>query len=606
MNLGFSNYLKYHQLMNNTVKTCLKTATSLALLILMQGCIQTAPMVNINVLKAPEFDDALKYKVFSVRPFSGQYGAQLTRDIDTALAGNRVEGQALIKTVPFEVFSQSGGKNKSGPGSVDAVVGGDVTTAAWHDQSENRTEQECAVQGDKKVLGVFTSCKQFKPVTRYCTKRTASFAVSVRVTDARDQHTVWGRNMAQTFEDTACQHETGKALQAGPAMLANAYAAVMTQVRSALIATEQKLAVKLMEVPDGMPEAAQVSFNGALAFAKAGRMDRACEQFGELYDQHKQSVALTYSMGLCQESRGRLLDATEFYKTADALTKTPTATVSEALARVSVHVNDVNKVRGINLDPVTAGTQKPQSIKDQALSAEQKAQVTGEHRIALVIGNARYKNITVLRNPVNDAADIEGALKKKGFEVIRVSDGTREQITQAVRSFELKIRDNTTALVFYAGHGVQARGVNYLIPVDARIQSVADLSTEAIDMDQSIMRRIEDRNPRLSIIILDACRNNPFPAGARSAGEQAGLASINAPRGSIVAFSTAPGKAAQDGSGRNGLYTKHLLKELQVPNRKIEDVFKRVRESVMKESANGQTPWENSALTGDFYFSVSL
>ncbi|MEN9377762.1 MAG: hypothetical protein RL710_2919, partial [Pseudomonadota bacterium] len=170
---------------------------------------------------------------------------------------------------------------------------------------------------------------------------------------------------------------------------------------------------------------------------------------------------------------------------------------------------------------------------------------------------------------------------------------------------ELKLKDNSTALIFYAGHGVQARGVNYLIPVDARIQSSADLSTEAIDMDLAIMRRLEDRNPRLSIIILDACRNNPFPASARSAGEQAGLASINAPRGSIVAFSTAPNKTAQDGTGRNGLYTKYLLKELQVPNRKIEDVFKRVRENVMKESANEQTPWENSAMTGDFYFSAS-
>jgi hypothetical protein len=592
--------------MKNTVTTCLKTAAGAVLMVLLQGCLQTAPMVNISVLKAPEFDDALKYKVFTVRPFAGPYGAQLTRDIDTALAGNRVDGQALIKTVPFDVFSQAANKNKSGPGSVDAIVGGEVTSSGWNDQSQNRTEQECAVKGDKKILGLFPECKQYTTVTRYCTKRTASFSVSVRVTDARDQHTVWGRNMVQTFEDTACQHEPGKVLAAGPAMLGSAYAQVMNQIRTALIATEQKLAVKLIELPDAMSEAAQVSFKGALAFAKAGRMDRACEQFGELYDQNKQSVALTYSMGLCQEARGRLLEATEFYKTADALTKTPTAIVSEALARVSVHVNDVNKVRGISLEPVVAGAQKSQSIKDQALTAEQKAQVKGEHRIALVIGNARYRNITVLRNPVNDASDIEAALKKKGFDVIRVSDGTREQITQAVRSFELKIRDNTTALVFYAGHGVQARGVNYLIPVDARIQSVADLSTEAIDMDLSIMRRIEDRNPRLSIIILDACRNNPFPAGARSAGEQAGLASINAPRGSIVAFSTAPGKAAQDGSGRNGLYTKHFLKELLVPNRKIEDVFKRVRESVMKESANAQTPWENSALTGDFYFSIGI
>ena len=573
----------------------------LFLLSSLHGCI-TTPVVNISVLKAPAFDEAIKYKVYAVRPFAGNYGAQITRDIDTALASNRVGEQALVKTVPFESMN---GRAKTGAGSVDAIVGGEITNAAWSDQSFTKSDQECAVQGDKKILGMKLQCKEFRTVTVFCTKRTASFTVAMRVTDARDQRTVWGKALGETVEATACQNEVGKTLQDGPSMLGTAYSKVLDQVRAALMATEQTLAVKLMEDPDAMPPPAQERFKGALAFAKANRMDRACDQFGELYEQNKQSVALTYSMGLCQESRGRLWEAVEFYKTADSLTTKPTPTISEALARVSVHVKDVNKVRGIAPEPMAAGTSKAPAMRDQALTAAQKAQVQGEHRIALVIGNARYRNIAVLRNPINDAQDMEVALKQKGFEVIRVTDGTREQITQAVRSFELKIRDDTTALVFYAGHGVQARGINYLIPVDARIQTAADLSTEAIDMDLAIMRRLEDRNPRLSIVILDACRNNPFPAGARSAGEQAGLASISAPRGSIVAFSTAPNNVAQDGSGRNGLYTKYLLKEMLAPNRKIEDVFKRVRENVLKESGNKQTPWENSALTGDFYFSAT-
>jgi uncharacterized caspase-like protein len=313
-------------------------------------------------------------------------------------------------------------------------------------------------------------------------------------------------------------------------------------------------------------------------------------------------------MGLCQESSGRLLQANELYKTADSLSKAPVAMVSEALARVRGHVDDQNK---LNLSRGTVAPQQPSleskaaPIRDAALTAEQKTMTRAEHRIALVIGNAKYQNIGALRNPVNDAQDMEKALQQKGFEVIRVSDGTRAQISQAVRSFENRVRDNSTALVFYSGHGVQSRGVNYLIPVDARVLSEADLSTEAIDMDLTIMRRLEDRNPRLTIIILDACRNNPFPSGGKGIAEQAGLASINAPRGSIVAFSTAPNRTAQDGTGRNGLYTKHLLNALKVPNRKIEDVFKQVRENVLKESKNDQTPWENSALTGDFYFSVT-
>jgi tetratricopeptide (TPR) repeat protein len=591
--------------MNNLTRAALRISAALVVTTLLQSCLQTAPKININVLKAPEFDEALKYKVYSVRPFTGLYSAQMTRDIDTALASNRVDGVALIKTVPFDATLQTTGKGKSLTTPVDAIVGGEVTTANWNDQSQNRVEQECVVQGDKKILGISIDCKQSRDVTRYCTKRSAHFAAAVRVTDAKDQRTVWGRNFSHSVENLVCQHEQGKSLPSGESMLGAAYAQVMNQVRSALIATEQKLAVSLMEDPDGLPEAAKVQFTGAVAFAKEGRMDRACELFGALYEQHKQSVSLTYSMALCQEAVGRLWEAIELYKTADGLTQKPMPVVSEALTRVSLHVKDANKVRGIGKEPVAPVAQPMQTIKDQALSTAQKAQVLGEHRIALVIGNARYRNISALRNSVNDAQDMEVALKNKGFTVIRVSDGTREQIIQAVRSFELKIKENTTALIFYAGHGVQARGVNYLIPVDARIQSISDLSTEAIDMDLSIMRRLEDRNPRLSIIILDACRNNPFPATARSAGEQAGLASINAPRGSIVAFSTAPNRTAEDGTGRNGLYTKHLLKELQVPNRKIEDIFKRVRENVMKESANGQTPWENSALTGDFYFSVT-
>ena len=568
------------------------------------GC--QAPVVHVNVLKAPEFDEANQYKVFSVRPFAGSNGAQLARDIDAALAGNRVAGQALVRTIPFDTLGAAARSGKTGAGGADAIVSGEVNESTWSDQAQNREEQECAVHGDKKkLLGLIKECKQYRTVMRYCTQRTARYAVTLRVVDARDQRTVWGKNLAHAVDDTACQHESSKTLKPGSELLGTAYSMVMNQIRTALVATEQSVPVKLMDKADGLSDAGQTTFKGAVAFAKEGRMDRACDLFGQLFEQHKQSVALTYSMGLCQEAHGRLFEATELYKTADALTQAPNALISEALSRVSLHVKDANKVRGATAQTAAPSAAKPSSIQDEALSAAQKAQIQAEHRVALVIGNARYRSIPALRNSVNDALDMEGALKSKGFEVIRVTDGSREQMTQAVRSFELKLKDNSTALIFYAGHGVQARGVNYLIPVDARIQSSADLSTEAIDMDLAIMRRLEDRNPRLSIIILDACRNNPFPASARSAGEQAGLASINAPRGSIVAFSTAPNKTAQDGTGRNGLYTKHLLKELQVPNRKIEDVFKRVRENVMKESANEQTPWENSAMTGDFYFSAS-
>ncbi|MEN9376013.1 MAG: hypothetical protein RL710_1170, partial [Pseudomonadota bacterium] len=173
------------------------------------GC--QAPVVHVNVLKAPEFDEANQYKVFSVRPFAGSNGAQLARDIDAALAGNRVAGQALVRTIPFDTVGAATRSGKAGAGGADAIVSGEVNESTWSDQAQNREEQECAVHGDKKkLLGLIKECKQYRTVMRYCTQRTARYAVTLRVVDARDQRTVWGKNLAHVVDDTACQHESGK------------------------------------------------------------------------------------------------------------------------------------------------------------------------------------------------------------------------------------------------------------------------------------------------------------------------------------------------------------------------------------------------------------
>ena len=220
-----------------------------------------------------------------------------------------------------------------------------------------------------------------------------------------------------------------------------------------------------------------------------------------------------------------------------------------------------------------------------------------ERRVALVVGNAAYPGAGALKNPANDARDIAAKLKRLGFEVIARTDLKQKDMLRALTEFGDKVQPGSEALFFYAGHGMQVRGKNYLIPIDAEIRSESSVSSEAVDVDQLLDKLAP---ARLSMVILDACRNNPFERRFRGGGQ--GLAQINAPTGTLIAYATAPGKVAADGEGRNGLYTAELLAAMDVPGIKIEDVFKRVRGNVVKKSNEAQTPWESSSLTGDFYF----
>ncbi len=225
------------------------------------------------------------------------------------------------------------------------------------------------------------------------------------------------------------------------------------------------------------------------------------------------------------------------------------------------------------------------------------APVSGTKRVALIIGNAAYPGAGALKNPANDARDIAAKLRKLGFDVTVRTDVVQKEMLRSLTDFGDKVQSGSEVLFFYAGHGMQVRGRNYLIPIDAEIRSESSVSSEAVDVDQLLDKLSA---ARLSIVILDACRNNPFERQFRGGGQ--GLAQINAPTGTLIAYATAPGKVAADGEGRNGLYTAELLSAMDIPGIKIEDVFKRVRGNVVKKSGDAQTPWESSSLTGDFYF----
>lgn len=224
-----------------------------------------------------------------------------------------------------------------------------------------------------------------------------------------------------------------------------------------------------------------------------------------------------------------------------------------------------------------------------------------EQRIALVIGNSKYQNTVQLSNPGNDTRAVAQLLNSAGFEVISATDLSHNQMIQAVQAFSGKLAGrgpNTVAMVYYAGHGVQLAGENYLVPVDAKISSEPDLINGSLRL-VDVMATLESIPSRMRIVILDACRNNPFPS-INDAGR--GLAIVDAPKGSIVAYSTAPGTEALDGKGDHSPYTAAFLRLANEKNLPIEQLFKRIRLDVGNSTEGQQTPWESSSLTSDFYF----
>lgn len=233
-----------------------------------------------------------------------------------------------------------------------------------------------------------------------------------------------------------------------------------------------------------------------------------------------------------------------------------------------------------------------------------------EGRFALVIGNASYP-VGALQNPINDARDISRILKTLDFEVETRLDIGKSNISETIKNFYQRLTDrDAVSLFYYAGHAIQLNNTNYLVPVDADIGDLSDLDEEAYSFNQLLANMHEARS-RTNIVILDACRNNPFDA-QKTAGDDRGLASeqvnssgglapIDAPPGTFIAYATEPGRVAKDGAGRNGTYTKYLLKYLSLPVG-IEKMFKTVRAAVMQETGNSQVPWEHSSLYRDFLF----
>ena len=224
------------------------------------------------------------------------------------------------------------------------------------------------------------------------------------------------------------------------------------------------------------------------------------------------------------------------------------------------------------------------------------------NRYALVIGNESYK-IGALDNPINDAKDISRYLDELDFKVTTLLDAGSEDMENAISNFYGKIKNSKAASVFYyAGHAMQINNVNYLLPVNVKVSSENALLSSSVSLN-FLLKTLHQAESRANILILDACRNNPFAisSGGSTTSAVKGLAPVEAPPGTFVAYSTEPGRVASDGKGRNGTYTKHLLRHIKTAE-DIEAMFKSVRKDVMRETNQKQIPWEHSSLYSTFLF----
>jgi len=502
-----------------------------------------------------------------VQQFLAVAGSGASRSVRTIAAAQEVEGLRVPASRSLAMVRA--GKQME----ADIVLFGVVLAPRVSDIPVTQPGLKCIKVRRTDLQGRRTEeCIDQAPMEIICTRRTAEWQAQLTLADVDSGRT--------TFSDTVVGSVSGDGcgFQAPPPaeeLLKDARQEVLQNIREVI---SQSLAgiQKRFLAPDAeiRSASARQEFGAAIQAALQGDEERACRTFRSLAEVESAAPAVAYNAATCEESDGRLEPALRLYRQAS-----PAPGAMEAVERL------------VALAGSSAGPETP--------ATPVTADAGGERRVALVVGNAAYGRAP-LRNAVNDARDFSRALADSGFEVIRVENATLESLNRAIDQFAGRLAASRgVGLFFYAGHGVQVDGENYLVPVDADLRAEKDVQYRALNVGV-VLSRIEQAKNRLNLVVLDACRDNPFARTAR--GGKRGLASIDAPKGTLIAYSTSPGKTADDGEGRNGLYTRHLLREMRVPGLRIEDVFKRVRAAVATESRDLQVPWESSSLTGDFYF----
>jgi uncharacterized caspase-like protein len=310
----------------------------------------------------------------------------------------------------------------------------------------------------------------------------------------------------------------------------------------------------------------------------------------------KKAEAL-YGRGLAKNQKGDTAGGNVDISSAQELRPT----IAQDFARLGVR-------QTVTSQNFAALTPKPNLQPQTPLNVISQPQRPADgKRVALVIGNGAYTSANPLPNPANDARDVAAALRNLGFEVIEGYDLDGAAMRRKIADFGGKITGATTTLLFYAGHGMQVAGKNYLVPTDARLERPSSLGIEAIDI-VTILSDMESEK-RINLVFLDACRDNPLSrslarsfGASRSAAVGQGLAAVNAGIGTLITFATSPDTVALDGSGRNSPFTQALLKHIRTPQLEVRSMLTRVRADVIAMTNEKQVPWDHSSLTGEFYF----
>lgn len=421
-----------------------------------------------------------------------------------------------------------------------------------------------------------------------CEERTASVSTELRMFDARSKRVVYSDTLVESVKKARCSDATDAQL-ADNDLLATALGTISARLQAAIAPTVQLRPLDMMEPdPEVGPAEARQRFQEALQFARSKRLPAACSRFADLYDGNKESVALTYNMGFCDEAAGDLINAASRYHRASELARAPNSQIDRHLLAVERQITENGLV------PVAA------SGAANRVAVDGGSFVTGGRRVALVVGNARYKR-GALVNPINDARLVQAQLGKLGFDVTEAEDVSSARFQSVIADFTRKAKGAEMALFYYAGHAIQVDGENLLLPVDNEgMRTVDDVRDKGIALG-ALLAQLDVAGPQVKLIVLDACRDNPLPGATRSLA--GGLAPIRMPpAGAMIAYATSPGQTAIDGTGKNSVFTRHFVKEMGNPDQKLEDIFKKVRAEVQRETQNKQKPTEVSSMTGDFYF----
>ena len=610
------------------------------------GCLATSkgPTASVQVYTAPVAPQVAAVRSIAVLPFEQDRGEAFTRSVETSIASatlidknqNRQSSMKVVGTDHTRNLSRGSGQaNFVGDTTrqlgVDAVLAGEVVTAASTSEPWSRTRSECAsykTEKDKKGKDV-TTCANWRDVPVACVKNVGAVSINYRLV-AADGQALMRKTINTSDTDFACdgkrvrppnasgfRSDPGGPVTSPAELLRRAFDQAAQQVRDHIAPSQKTIQVEWLSDTAGIKNTvAKEKFEGALKFAGAGRPDRACEAMREIYVGEQQSMALHHNVGLCDEIDGQVDAALKKYQIADKMLRAPNPAISASLARVKAQVSAIEAIAEVRPELLDApavprtgerAAVNPISGTRAEIDPRILEAMKTERRVALVIGNGQYRYAPALRNSTKDARDVEAALKALSFNVVSGFDLNHQQTLQLLNRFRSNLRPGDMGLVYFAGHGISIDNSNLLLPIDFQTTHASDAAaarSNAIDMEQTLAPLLKGAGVRFSMVVADACREVPQLASASRSIRRGLAAPKTVAAGTLIIYAAGAGQTADDGAGDNGLFTSNFLKAIRTPNVNIRQAMEWVAASVSTETAGRQIPSVYAELVGEFYFSV--